>query len=256
MDGPGAFVWLPDRGEVPVKALRFAIGDRERRIVSGAWTVQADRHGLFRIAGAGAFGLVRLALRRRGLAFAHAEVEGDAIVGRGIAPPGPRSPRWIAAPDQPPWHAASLSFPSEFLRRAPCPAGDTVRRPLILLPDAGRGRMVRIAFLLVASISGRVDYEDRSDLYLGRVTDGRGRSLLVMRRIVESDLGGYSARLSRLSPGAPLALHARAAGPGDPERGLLLLEPGRDHLDIVELHNLHRATPLEPVARAQLDLFG
>lgn len=248
MSGTGAFLWLPGRGaEAPVAALRFAIADHAHRRVSGAWTMRVDRHGVFRIAGVGGFGTVRLALRRRGLAFSHASDGGDAVVGCGLAAGGPREPRWVPAPDAAPWHAFSLSFPFEYLRRAPLPAGDPGRRPMILLPETRRGWMVRIAFLLVDAATGRIDYEQDSDLYLGRVTDGR-RSLLVMRRIVESDLAAYSARLVRLSPGAPLALHSRAGKTPLDELGLLLLDPGKDHLDIVELHNLCRRAPAEPPA--------
>lgn len=256
MSQPGAFVWLPNRGEVPVPALRFAIGDREQRLVSGAWAVRAERHGVFRIAGAGGFGLTKLSLRRRGLAFTHAEDGGDALIGCALAA-GARRARWLPAPEAVPWHAFSLSFPFEYLRRTPRPAGDPQRRPMILLPEPKRGWMVRIAFLLVDAPAGRIDYEERSDLYLGRVTDGR-RSLLVMRRIIESDLAGFSARLVRLSPGAPLALHARAGVSPQDELGLLLLNAGADHLDLVELHNLCRrvpATPEEAHKRGQLG-FG
>lgn len=246
MSGAGAFVWLPRQGvEAPVPALRFAVADDAHRLVSGAWTVRADRHGVFRIAGAGGFGCMKLTLRRRGLAFAYAPDGGDAIVGCRVAGPGARRAHWLPAPETAPWHALTLSFPFEYSRRAPRPAGDPARRPMILLPPAGRGRMVRIAFLLADAAAGRIDYEDRSDLYLGRVTDGR-RSLLVMRRIVESDLAGYSARLVRLSPEAPLALHSRAGAPPEDELGLLLLDPGRDHLDMVELHNLCRKAPAAP----------
>lgn len=246
MSGPGAYAWIASRGaEAPVSALRFAIADEAHRLVSGAWTVRVDRHGVFRIAGVGGFGCIKLALRRRGLAFAHASDGGDAVVGCALAGAGSRRPQWLPAPDAAPWHALSLSFPSEYLRHGPRPPGDPARRPMILLPDAGRGRMVRIAFLLADAAAGRIDYEERSDLYLGRVTDGR-RSLLVMRRIVDSDLAAYSGRLVRLSPEAPLALHSRlGTGPRD-ELGLLLLAPGPDHLDIVELHNLCRKAPAEP----------
>ncbi len=248
MSGRGAFMWLPGRGaEAPVPALRFAIADHAHRLVSGAWTVRVDRHGVFRIAGAGGFGMMKLALRRRGLAFSHASDGGDAIVGCRLPAGGPRAARWVPAPEAAPWHALTLSFPFEYLRRASRPAGDPQRRPMILLPEAQRGWMVRIAFLLVDAATGRIDYEEDSDLYLGRVTDGR-RSLLVMRRIVESDLAACSARLVRLSPGAPLGLHSRlGSGPQD-ELGLLLLEPGKEHLDIVELHNLCRRAPAEPPA--------
>jgi hypothetical protein len=247
---PGAYAWLPGRSaEVPVPALRFAVANRAHRRVSGAWTVRVDRHGVFRIAGAGGFGCVKLALRRRGLAFAHALDGGDAVVGCRLA--GPREARWLPAPEAAPWHALSLSFPTEYLRHGPRPPGDPVRRPMILLPDAGRGRMARIAFLLVDAAAGRIDYEERGDLYLGRITDGR-RSLLVMRRIVESDLAGYSSRLTKLSPEAPLALHSRHGRDARDEFGLLLLDRGKDHLDIVELHNLCRKAPVEPKRPGQL----
>lgn len=246
MTQPGAFIWLPQQGELAVPALRFAIADRARRTVSGAWAVRVDRHGVFRIAGAGSFGLITLAIRRRGLAFSHAVDGGAMIVGRQIAPPGPRATRWVPAPDHAPWHACSLSFPFEFLRRTAQPPADPARRPAILLPESERGRMYRVAFLVTDSLSGRVDYEDRSDLYLGRATDGRSRSLLVMGRVVDSDLAMLSDRLSRLSPQAPLRLHSRTGAPPDEECGLLLLEPGADHLDMVELHNLHRAAPAGP----------
>jgi hypothetical protein len=246
MDKPGAYVWLPHAGEVPARAIRFAIGDPSRRLVSGAWTIGVSRHGLFRIAGAGGFGLTTLVARRRGVGFSHAEDGGAAIVGRHIAPPAPRRARWLPAPDQPSWHMLSLSFPFEFLRRTPQPLNE--RRPMILLPQAERGRMYRVAFQLTATASGRIDYEDPSDRYLGRVTDGRGRTLLIMGRVVDSDLATLSARLSRLSPDAPLSLHGRAAAPPEEERGLLLLTPGPDHLDIVELHNLRRAAPTIAVA--------
>lgn len=250
MSGAGAFTWLPGRGaEAPVSALRFAIADHAHRLVSGAWTVRVDRHGVFRIAGAGGFGAMKLALRRRGLAFSHALDGGDAIVGCRLAPGVPRTPRWVPAPDAAPWHALTLSFPFEYLRRAPRPAGDPGRRPMVLLPAAQRGWMVRIAFLLADAATGRIDYEEHSDLYLGRVTDGR-RSLLVMRRIVESDLSAYGARLARLSPGAPLGLHSRVGTDARDEIGLLLLGPGRDHLDIVELHNLCRRAPAGQAAGA------
>lgn len=239
---PGAFVWLPGKGEVPARAVRFAIADRSRQLVSGAWTVFADRHGVFRIAGAGGFGLTTLAIRRRGLAFSHAVDGGTALVGCGLMPEG-RAPRWIPAPDEPSWHAASLAFPCEFLRRTSQPAGDPQRRPMTLLPEPERGRMYRIAFLVTDSVSGRVDYEDRSDLYLGRVTDGRRRSLLILGRVIDSDLAALSGTLARLSPDAPLRLHSHAKAPAAEERGLLLLTPGTDHLDIVELHNLHRPLP-------------
>ncbi len=244
--GPGAFAWLPGRGaEVPVPALRFAVADRAHNLLSGAWTVRVDRHGVFRIAGAGGFGLAKLALRRRGLAFAHATDGGDAVIGCRLA--GARQARWLPAPAAAPWHVLTLSFPTEYLRHGARPPGDPQRRPMILLPDAGPGRMIRIAFLLADAAAGRVDYEERSDLYLGRVTDGR-RSLLVMRRIVESDLAACSGRLVKLSPEAPLALHARAGKAPSDEIGLLLLEPGKEHLDIVELHNLCRKASLAPVA--------
>lgn len=246
MDKAGAFAWVPYRGEeAPVPALRFAITDRAHRLISGAWSVRVDRHGVFRIAGAGGFGCVKLALRRRGLAFAHALDGGDAVIGCRLAGAGPRQSRWLPAPDASPWHVITLSFPSEYLRHGSRPSGDPARRPMILLPEAGPGRMVRIAFLLVDAAAGRIDYEERSDLYLGRVTDGR-RSLLVMRRIVDSDLAAYSGRLVNLSSEAPLAFHARAGRAPEDELGLLLLDPGRDHLDIVELHNLCRKAPVEP----------
>lgn len=260
MERPGAFIWLPQQGEVPAPALRFVIADRAQRTVSGAWTVRADRRGVFRIAGAGGFGLVTLAIRRRGLAFSHARDGETALVGRHIAPPGPRPGRWLPAPDTAPWHACSLSFPFEFLRRTARPLADPARRPAILLPETERGRMYRIAFLVTESLSGRVDYEDRSDLYLGRVTDGRSRSLLVIGRVVDSDLPALSQRLSRLSPDAPLGLHSRVGAPPEEERGLLLLDPGADHLDMIELHNLHRpapapsASPGAPSRQLRLDL--
>lgn len=253
MDRPGAYVWLPQRGEVAAPALRFTIADRAQAAVSGAWSVRADRHGVFRIAGAGGFGLVTFAIRRRGLAFRHARDGDAALVARGIAPPGRRRESWIPAPQAAPWHACSLSFPFEFLRRTARPLADPGRRPAILLPEAERGRMYRIAFLVTESLAGRIDYEDRSDLYLGRVTDGRSRSLLVIGRVVDSDLAMLSQRLSRLSPQAPLSLHSRAGAPPEAERGLLLFEPGPDHLDLIELHNLHRAAP-SPAAPAQLRL--
>lgn len=261
MSGPGAFVWLPDKGEVPAPAVRFAIADRSRRLVSGAWTVRADRHGVFRIGGAGGFGLASLAMRRRGLAFSHVHDGDTALVAHGIAPEARRA-RWIPAPDTPSWHAASLAFPCEFLRRTPQPAGDPGRRPMILLPEPERGRMYRIAFLVTDSLTGRVDYEDRSDLYLGRVTDGRRRSLLILGRVIDSDLATLSGTLSRLSPDAPLRLHSHAKAPAAEERGLLLLTPGAGHLDIVELHNLYRPAPADgmqgdPARRGQLPLpFG
>lgn len=250
MERPGAFIWLPQQGEVPAPALRFTIADRAQNIVSGAWTVRADRHGVFRIAGAGGFGLVTLAIRRRGLAFSHARDGDAALVGRQIALPGPRASRWLPAPDTAPWHACSLSFPFEFLRRTARPHADPARRPAILLPGTERGRMYRIAFLVTESLSGRVDYEDRSDLYLGRVTDGRSRSLLVIGRVVDSDLPALSSRLSRLSPDAPLRLHSHVGAPPEEERGLLLLDPGADHLDMIELHNLYRAAPTAPAGMA------
>ncbi|MBX3560620.1 MAG: hypothetical protein KF780_02300 [Sphingomonas sp.] len=243
MSGPGAYAWIASRGaEVSVPALRFAVADRAQRLVSGAWTVRADRHGVFRIAGAGGFGCIKLVLRRRGLAFAYALDGGDAVIGCRLVGAGPRATRWLPAPEAAPWHAISLSFPTEYLRHGPRPPGDPARRPMILLPDAGRGRMVRVAFLLADAATGRIDYEESSDLYLGRVTDGR-RSLLVMRRIVESDLAACSARLARLSPEAPLALHARVGKDAQDELGLLLLDAGKDHLDMVELHNLCRRAP-------------
>jgi hypothetical protein len=245
MTRPGAFVWLPDKGEVPARAVRFAIGDRTRRRVSGAWTVIADRHGVFRIAGAGGFGLTTLAIRRRGLSFSHG-IDGDTpVVDRGSARQA-RTARWIPAPGTPTWHAASLAFPSEFLRRTPQSAGDPDRRPMILLPEPERGRMYRIAFLATDSLTGRIDYEDRSDLYLGRVTDGRRRSLLILGRVIDSDLATLSATLSRLSPEAPLRLHSHVKAPAAEETGLLLLAPGADHLDMIELHNLHRPAPAGP----------
>lgn len=258
MSGPGAFVWLPDKGEVPVPAVRFAIADRSRRPVSGAWTVRADRRGVFRIGGAGGFGLASLAIRRRGVGFSHARDGDTALVASGIAPEA-RQARWIPAPDTPSWHAASLAFPCEFLRRTPQPAGDPQRRPMILLPEPERGRMYRIAFLVTDSLTGRVDYEDRSDLYLGRVTDGRRRSLLILGRVIDSDLAALSGTLSRLSPDAPLRLHSHAKAPAAEERGLLLLTPGAGHLDIVELHNLYRSVPAngprgEPARPDQLPL--
>jgi hypothetical protein len=249
MTAPGAFVWLPGKGEAPARAVRFAIGDRSRRLVSGAWTVFADRHGVFRIAGTGGFGLTTLAIRRRGLAFSHASDGDIPFVGCGLMPDG-RAARWIAAPDAPSWHAASLAFPCEFLRRTPRPAGDPVRRPMIQLPEPERGRMYRIAFLVTDSVSGRVDYEDRSDLYLGRVTDGRRRSLLILGRVVDSDLAALSHTLSRLSPEAPLRLHSHVRAPPAQERGLLLLTPGTGHLDIVELHNLHHPASVATGPRA------
>lgn len=262
MTQPGAFVWLPEKGEVPARAVRFAIADRSRRLVSGAWSVFADRHGVFRIAGTGGFGLTTLAVRRRGLAFSHASDRETPFVGCGLMPEG-RAARWIAAPEAPSWHAASLAFPCEFLRRTSRPAGDPARRPMILLPEPERGRMYRIALLVTDSTTGRVDYEDRSDLYLGRVTDGRRRSLLILGRVVDSDLGALSHTLSRLSPEAPLRLHSHVRAPPAEERGLLLLTPGTGHLDIVELHNLYRPAPASveprkaPVRAGQLQFpFG
>ncbi|MDQ8756079.1 hypothetical protein RCO27_07530 [Sphingosinicella sp. LHD-64] len=254
MDQARAYIWLPHAGEVPARAVRFAVADRARQLVSGAWTVIADRHGAFHVAGAGGFGLARLAIRRRGLAFSQSHDGTTPLVARGIASPGPRTSRWIPAPGTTPWHALSISFPAEYLRRTPGAPGDPGRRPMIQLPVPEPGRMYRIAFLVTDSAFGRIDYEDRSDRYLGRVTDGRSRSLLILARVVDSDLAALSARLSRLSPQAPLRLFSRTGAPAGDERGLLFPAAEADHLDLVELHNLYRPPLDGPAPARQLRL--
>lgn len=243
---PKARVWIPDVGEVATDKVRFGIGDAAGNLLSGQWTV-SENNGHFYVSGSGLTGSMKFSFHKDILNWSFVQEAHSSLVERGIAPADSRHVHKIPIPAERVWCGLSIAFPHEFLRNMPQAPKNTSKRPTILLPKPAPGRMYKVAFLLTNDSTGHVRYEDPSDLYLGRVSDGRDRSLLMIGRALDYDVTKMVTEARRVAGAAKLPLQVEASIDPDADLAMLLFSAEPAHLSVVEVHNV-RKTPLSKQA--------
>ncbi len=234
---PRSFISHPHGPPKPVDKLRFAVVDKDDRVVSSVWTVfpSHNPHKLdvyvtasgFR--GSAKYSFHEDVLNHSFLAEAHA-----GLLRRGVVPAGSRHQTQLSIPALP-WCGLKVRFAPELMRKEGHSADD-YNGTIVALPVPRTGHILEIVFILAV---GRELHVKGAQFAIGEVGSG-GRALAIVGRYIQhdqnaflEDVRGLVARaqvppeVAKTFPAEDLAMHVWGV-----DDGILV---------VTEVHNLRLA---------------